>query len=189
MNAPFKHGWPTKAQPARFSTAQFLEMVQHDILGDRRIELVDGEIIELPPPGFKHGTLQLEIGSKLLSAVKEDGFLAGVGEVGIDLFEGTLRSCDVAIVRPPVNSTMLEPRHLVLVVEIAISTLAHDLGEKASDYAKAGIAELWVVDPDAEIIHVMREPSNDGYVRKSVVRFGEPLSVPETKKTIVIERP
>jgi Uma2 family endonuclease len=135
-----------------------------------------------------HGILQAELAFQLANVAKKTGNLVVVGDTGIEFFEGTLRACDAALIRTPVGSKMLDPSQILVAVEVSVSTLATDLGEKASDYARAGVAALWVIDPDASIIHVMRDPSKAGYATKSVVRFGEPLAVPGTDETIIVEQ-
>lgn len=186
MNAPFAATTIAHPQPARFSTVEFLEMIEHGIFGRRKVELVDGEIIELPPPGYTHGSMQAKLVALLYGAVAGFGDITVVGETGIEFFEGTLRGCDAALVRYSGDSTMLTPDQVLLAVEIAVSTLADDLGNMASDYARAGVATLWVVDPEACVVHVMCEPAEAGYARRDVVRFGEMLAVPATDRTISI---
>ncbi len=75
-----------------------------------------------------------------------------------------------------------QPQDLALVVEIADSTLKFDLTVKAVLYARAAIAEYWVLDVVGKRLIVHRSPVSDAYT--SVVAYGEdeviaPLSAPE----------
>jgi Uma2 family endonuclease len=188
MNAPFKPIVTFEPRPIRFSSAEFLEMVAAGVFRDRKVELVDGEIIELPPPGSQHGLFQAQLIVALHAAVADAHGLVLMGETGVDLYEGTLRACDLAIVRVAADQgTMLAPDQVLLAVEIAVTTLSRDLGEKAVTYAKAGIAALWVVDPEARVTHVLLDPHEGAYRARSVVRFGEPLAVPGAGTTITID--
>ena len=81
-----------------------------------------------------------------------------------------------------------EPKGLIsaatvaLVVEVASSTLADDLGIKLRIYAAHGIPEYWVVDVEARVIHRMWSPGPKGYARRDVVGFGariEAATIPE----------
>jgi hypothetical protein len=68
---------------------------------------------------------------------------------------------------------------LLLVIEVADTTLKRDMGVKARAYAKAGLAELWVVDLEARVTHVHRAPGDKGYASIAPVSFDaalEPLS-------------
>ena len=64
---------------------------------------------------------------------------------------------------------------MLLLVEVADSTLQSDCGEKAQLYAEAGIEDYWVVALEQREIRVFRQPTADGYQTKSVVRGDEEL--------------
>jgi Uma2 family endonuclease len=55
------------------------------------------------------------------------------------------------------------PEDIALVIEVADSTLRRDLGSKATSYARAGIAEYWVVDVENQKLHVHRDPHPEGW--------------------------
>jgi Uma2 family endonuclease len=65
---------------------------------------------------------------------------------------------------------------VLLVVEVADTTLAFDLGRKAALYARCGIAELWVVDVNERAIHVFRKPAQDGYGEAFRVQGGRSVA-------------
>jgi Uma2 family endonuclease len=82
-----------------------------------------------------------------------------------------------------------QPADLVLVVEVADSTLRFELSVKASLYSRAGIAEYWVLDVNGRRLIVHRDPTRDGY--RSIVAFGEsekvaPLASPESELLVAI---
>ncbi|WP_353205455.1 Uma2 family endonuclease, partial [Sphingomonas sp.] len=105
--------------------------------------------------------------------------------VGIDAW--TVRGADVAVVLPDVPPTgPVPPDRFVLIVEIAVTTLSTDLGEKLAEYARAGIPEYWVVDVPAKVTHRMLAPEGDLYAERTVVPFDQPLAVPATSETIVV---
>ncbi len=71
---------------------------------------------------------------------------------------------------------------MLLVAEIAGSSLRYDIGRKAALYASFGIRELWVIDAVRLTTRVFREPGTDGY--RNVQDFGPadrltPLTAPE----------
>jgi len=79
-----------------------------------------------------------------------------------------------------------QPADIVLPVEISNTTIDHDLGPKANLYARAGIAEYWVVDLNARLIHQHRDPRHHGHA--SVRAFAgtealSPLAKPEAVLT------
>ncbi len=84
----------------------------------------------------------------------------------------------------------LPPRHprerrfsdAALVVEVADSTLAYDLGDKAARYAAEGVQELWVADVDGRRLHVLRDPDGSDYKSQTLHKLGDtasPLCMPE----------
>lgn len=75
-----------------------------------------------------------------------------------------------------------QPPDILLLIEVADSSLRYDLGEKALLYAEAGISDYWVVDLANFQVHVHRDPSPDGYRSIDVHAAGEtipPLHVPD----------
>jgi Uma2 family endonuclease len=68
------------------------------------------------------------------------------------------------------------PREVMLVIEVADSSLAFDMSVKAALYAEAGIAEYWVVDLTGKAIVVLRDPRAGGYETRSTHRAGEPIT-------------
>jgi Uma2 family endonuclease len=175
---------PAEGFSARFTTAEFLRMIEADVFGDDKIELIEGEFHRMPPPGNDHAHLQARVVGKLFRIVAEELVR---GEAGVELEEGTLVGVDAGVLRAPVTGRrMLRPDELTLVVEIAETTLARDLGVKRRKYAEAGILNYWVVDSARSVVHVHAEPVDGEYVDIHTVRFGQPLAVPGTDEHIVL---
>ena len=91
---------------------------------------------------------------------------------------------DVAIVENPDPRAYLDthPRTALLVVEVAESSLQHDLSVKAGQYAKAGIPEYWVVNLVDDVVEVFRAPSPGGYQEHKRMQAGEtirPMALPD----------
>ena len=72
------------------------------------------------------------------------------------------------------------PEHILLVCEVANSSLAYDLSGKATIYAASAIPEYWIVDVDGRVIHVLSdpEPAQRCYRRESRAHDGEVLHAP-----------
>ncbi len=65
---------------------------------------------------------------------------------------------------------------VVLAIEISVSTLKMDLGRKLHLYARHGIPEYWVVDPEAAVIHQYWEKADNGYAKVREIALGEPIT-------------
>lgn len=125
---------------------------------ETRVELVDGVLIEMNPPGPQHaGAVRwlsrhfMTTAAATLSVVVQDAFLTpDEGFVVPDVFV-----CE-ALSRDQLPETAL------LVVEVAHTSRARDV-EKAATYASAGVAEYWITDLDRDELLVHRQPRGDVY--------------------------
>jgi Uma2 family endonuclease len=69
-----------------------------------------------------------------------------------------------------------EPQHVLLVVEVAETSVEYDREVKLPLYARAGIVEVWLVDLAAELIEIHRQPSPASYEQVRQVRGGQRLA-------------
>lgn len=154
---------------------------------DMKVELDHGQIVRMTPPYTDHAVTQALTLRALFEAVRSE-HVTVVPEIGILLGDDTVRAFDAAVItKAALGSKILKPEHVVLGIEISGTTLDRDLGEKLRDYALAEIADYWVVDLKARAVHKMSQPTGGGYEKRAVVRFGEPLELPEGLGTIVLD--
>lgn len=166
-----------RSGPARFSADEFLRMQALGAFAGRKVELANGEIVEEPLPGWTHARLQGLL-MTLLAGASPAGLIL-VGELSVRLTDDTVRDFDLGLTYPNLGDVAaVDPADIVLAVEIAVTTLAVDLNDKAAEYAAAGVPTYWVVDAAAEVVHVLTGPGPAGYATRRVVRFGEPLDTP-----------
>lgn len=165
------------ANPARhlFTVDDYYRMAESGILHeDDRVELIDGEIIDMAPIGPGHaGTMdQLDDSLRLLTSGRSRIRV----QQPILLGERTEPGPDLVLVRPREDyyrGGHPGPQDLYLVIEVAESSLTYDRQTKAPLYARAGIPELWIVNLIDHVIEVHREPSADGYRAVTVARRGD----------------
>ncbi len=169
---------------ARFSGDEFLNMSKLGAFHGMKLELSHGELIRMTPPHRSHAAVLARLITRLSTTVSDAEILA---EAAIRLDENTIRGLDAAIVAPGGETPVLQPEQVRLAVEVADSTLEFDLGEKARDYAGGRIPLYWVVDVNARATHVMSDPQEGSYVKREVVRFGEPLSLPNGQGSITLD--
>lgn len=65
---------------------------------------------------------------------------------------------------------------MLLLIEVADTTLAYDRGTKLALYAKSGIGETWIVNAQQECVEVYRAPSAGGYAERIDAQLGDRLS-------------
>jgi Uma2 family endonuclease len=158
---------------AKWSLQEYHQMLDAGILNDRRVELLQGEIIEMSPEGAAHSFYGTEVGEYLRQLV---GNRAKIREAHpITLTDNSEPEPDIAIVRMP--ATQYRDRHpqpddILWLIEISDSTLAKDLGFKKDLYASAGIIEYWVMDLQALALVVFRDLSVDGYGTQMSINNG-----------------
>lgn len=93
--------------------------------------------------------------------------------------EGSEPQPDIALLRPRADTYATSnprPADVLLVVEVADTSLDYDRGDKALLYARAGIPELWIANLSANRLEVYREPGPDGYRLRSLVLPGERMA-------------
>lgn len=154
----------------RFTVDEYTRMVEAGILTkDDRVELLDGEIVQMPPSGREHSA-SIAVLTRL--------FVSGLGpravvwpQLPVELPPRSMPEPDVALLRPrSYRSAYPTPGDVLLVVEVAETSLARDRKVKLPLYARAGIPEVWIVDVEGEEVEVYSSPRPDGYA--SVERFG-----------------
>ena len=158
-----------------FSRAEYHRMGEAGIFKPtERVELIEGEIIEMSPIGPRHVAFVNNLTQVLVTR------LSGRGIVSIQnpvvLSDVTEPEPDVAILRRqrpvPYKEAEVATRDVLLLIEVAESSLSYDRSTKRRLYAAAGIPEYWLVDCVAESVEVYRTPGREGYGDVSRVSGG-----------------
>jgi len=147
---------------------------------DDRVELIEGKIVGMPPIGPRH---QYNV-----NRLTELFLFRLVGRMTLSVQNAVTfgrrleRYPDLTLIRRhPSDERYFEanlptPADVLLLVEVADSSLSTDLVEKAAQYAASGVTDYWVVDlPGARLV-IHREPPADGYASVQAVTRGEPIS-------------
>ncbi len=153
----------TEPAHRRFTVNEYHRMAETGILPeDERVELIDGEIIEMAPIGGRHVVCVSRLNRLLVQHMGDDATVNI--QSPIQLGEDEEPEPDVAVVRArnygdelPTSSDVL------LLIEVADTSLAFDRGTKLPLYARSGIPEAWLVDLRAQAIERHTNPSRDGY--------------------------
>ena len=161
----------------RFTVDEYLTMAVAGILReDDRVELIDGEIIIMPPLGEPH-----ESSTDWLTRL----FVPPLVGRAIVRVQGSIRlnyrsapQPDVAILRerPLGEVGPYFPSDVHLVIEVSDSSLAFDQGTKLERYAEAGIPEVWVANLRAREVTAYAEPTGSEYAAVRTYHAGESIS-------------
>ena len=127
---------------------------------DGQFEVVNGVMYMSPSPGWDRQSILGEIFAHLRSFVRvADLGIVGMAPFDIELSSHTVVQPDVFVLLKEHRNRLTKARMLGapdLVVEIASpSTARHDLHEKQDAYARAGVSEYWVVNPDAQTVELL----------------------------------
>jgi Uma2 family endonuclease len=145
-------------QPKRWTREEYERLVVLGALGpDDRVQLIDGEIVEMAPQGPGHMTAVTLAAEALRRVFLPDHSVRVQGPLALGAFSEP--EPDVAVVAgDPRDYRDRHPDTAVLVVEVAEATLPFDRRRKAPIYAAAGIPEYWVVDLAGRALEVYRDP-------------------------------
>jgi Uma2 family endonuclease len=122
-----------------------------------RLELIDGYLLVREPQGSPHATAVQLTSDALRAAFGRGWYVRSQFPVALD--DDSEPEPDVAVVRgQPRDYRDAHPSECVLVVEVSESSLAFDRQYKASLYARAGVAEYWIVNLIERVLEVRRYP-------------------------------
>ena len=165
---------PAVAQTFRFTVDEYHKLADAGILEeDDRVELLDGEIILMSPVGYRHAKAVRRLVTTFIRASRDRYEVQGQDPVVVNDYSEP--QPDVLLLANEVDEYegLPEARHTYLVVEVADSTLRYDRGRKLKAYARAGIAEFWIVNLKENSIEVYRDPAGETYGSRSVARGQE----------------
>lgn len=155
---------------------------------DSRVELIEGELIDMAPIGGPHMHLVNRLTRLLVPAVGDLGVVSIQNPVTLP--PDTEPQPDVTILKPVAAgaaAVVPGPDDVLLLIEVADTTLSYDRNIKLKLYARAGIEESWIVNLQSRCIEVYREPTAHGYSRKIELGPGDtisPLALPTVKVVV-----
>jgi Uma2 family endonuclease len=162
MNAVFT---PTRL---RVTTERYQKMVATEVLTKHdRVELIDGEILEMAPIGRKHSAITARLHERFVLAVTPSATVIGGGAVNLGAY--SMPQPDLILLKRREDfygERLPEVADILLLVEISDSSLAFDQSTKLELYARSGVAEYWVIDVDGRRIVKYLQPRESGYASK-----------------------
>jgi len=161
----------------RFTVPEFARLVEVGLFrADERLELVQGEVVEMSPIGERHAAC-VDLLTRSVSR--------RAGDLAIVRVQGPLAVPDDSELYPDI--TLLKPRDdfyrsrkptgadVLLVVEVSDTTLVYDRDVKAPIYGRGGVPEFWLVDLGGRRIDVFSQPTPEGYRLRRTLLPGETL--------------
>jgi Uma2 family endonuclease len=154
-----------------FTVAEYERMGEAGILSENdRVELVEGEIINMSPIGKRHAACVGRLTQILTLLFQRAAILWVQNPVRLDDYSEP--QPDIAVLRPRddfYGNSLPTPADVLLVVEVSDSTLEYDRQIKLPLYARAGVPEVWIINLANEVIETYSQPSGGSY--QSAGRF------------------
>jgi len=162
----------------RFTVDDYYKMAEAGILTEEdRVELIEGEILKMSPIGNRHAMtvtrammiLVRGLGDKVVVTVQNPAHMDKYNEPQPDL----------VLIRPRegfYGTGHPDPADVVLLIEVADSSLRKDRLLKLPVYARNGIREVWIIDVKNDVIYIHREPHTNAYLSLETKHRGETVS-------------
>jgi Uma2 family endonuclease len=145
---------------------------------DTRVELLDGEVVWMSPINDAHAACVKRLNRLFNRRYAVDQMLVSVQDpIRIERYDEP--QPDVALLRPRPDfyaTATPTPADVLLLVEVADTTLRTDLGRKARIYGSGGVSEYWVVDLNNRVLYVHRAHEGGGYASRRVLSVTDRLS-------------
>jgi Uma2 family endonuclease len=159
------------------TVVDYHRMGEAGILSDSdRVELIEGELVAMSPVGSRHAGAINKLNRLLVRAVGDRGLVSVQNSIRLD--DRTEPEPDVAVLKPSADDyfeAIPGPSDVLLVIEVADSSLSYDRTVKAPLYAGHSIPEFWIVDLAGRAIEVHRKPEAGHYTEVTRVGAGVTL--------------
>jgi Uma2 family endonuclease len=163
-----------------FNVDQYYRLAEAGVLQpDDRVELIEGEIIRMPPIGSPHAARVTRISYVLHEVFDRRAIISVQNPVRLNDYSEPVP--DAAVLKPREDFYAAHhptPEDVLLIVEVSDSTTFTDRNVKVPLYARAGIPEVWLVNLPKQAIEVYCEPAEGKYQKTATFNHGEVLTSP-----------
>lgn len=170
----------------RISVERYQKMVAAGVLTKYdRIELIEGEMIDMAPIGKVHSAITSQLHELLVTKLSGAATVVSGGPVNLGNFSEPQPDLMVLKRRDDFYRAKIpDAADVMLLIEVSDTSLAFDQSIKLNLYARYGVTEYWVVDVTAKRVLVHRQPSQGAYAQQVEVLGQEtvsPLAFPDFK--------
>ena len=162
------------AAPRLFTVAEYMAMGEAGILrNDERVELLAGEIVKMSPIGNPHLFCTDALNTLLVPPLVGRAIVRVQGSIQLDGHSAPQPDIVLLRPRPDYDTATATPDDVLLVIEVADSSLDLDSGPKAALYAAAGIPEYWIANLRTGDVQARTNPTGAEYTTvRTVARDG-----------------
>jgi len=182
---------PSRApEPRRFTREEYYRMYDAGLFRDERVELLDGEIIAMSPQNTPHASSVARINRLLTPLLVKSYSVRVQAPISLDRFSEPEPDFAICTLDPDdYLGGHPTPDDVLLLIEVSDASLAFDRKRKRVAYARAGIAEYWIVNVPDRMVEVSQRPDRAAkrYRVARRARPGEILSLPDGTTVKVAE--
>lgn len=164
----------------RLTVAAYYRMAETGVIGrSARVELIQGEVVDMAPIGTRHASA-VRLLNSLLSAAAQDRAVVAVQDP-LHLDDQSEPQPDLMLLRPQAHGyRQAHPTaaDVLLLIEVSDTSVRYDREIKLPLYAQAGVPEVWIVDLDAGLLRCHRAPVGDEYTHMQALAQPGTLAVP-----------
>jgi Uma2 family endonuclease len=162
----------------RLTVDDYYRMAEVGVLApDARVELIEGEIIDMPPIGSRHGGTVSWLIHRLVAAVGDGAIVTSQSALRLNRYNEP--QPDLMLLRPRADyyrRSHPTAEDVLVLIEISDSTWRYDREIKVPLYARHGVREAWIVGLKARELHCFRAPHNGQYT--DVIAIQTPGTIP-----------
>lgn len=156
-------------------------MAEAGLFANERVELLDGTIVTMSPHTTHHAAVLHRLAKSLLRVVVSS--LDVRTQLPIVLDDWSEPEPDIVVCRADSHDyehAHPTPADVVMICEVAVSSLAFDRGQKTAAYAASGIPTYWIVDVEGRVVSVLDDPDPQArrYRRERHARDGDTIEAP-----------
>lgn len=175
--------------PRRFTVTDYYRMAKAGILKEcDRVELIEGEVVQMPPIGDRHALSVNEVNYVFTARLLGNATVSVQNPVRLSTYSEPVP--DIAIIAGQPRDYAGRhpgPEDVLLIIEVALTTLSYDRRRKLPLYAQVGIPETWIVNLRARRLEIYREPVDGRYTQTTVLgpeEMATPVRLPAVQVNV-----
>jgi Uma2 family endonuclease len=161
-----------------FTADDVVKMAEAGLFSEEeRIELIDGEILEMTPVGDRHAGCVNRANAFMVEAFGRKAIVSIQNALRLNIYN--MPQPDVVVLKPRADFYEAggpTPADVLFLIEISDSTFRRDRNIKLPRFATYGIREVWIEDLKHDLILVFRDPEGNQYRTQLTFRRGDSIS-------------
>jgi Uma2 family endonuclease len=179
-------------KPLQFSYKELLKLERAGLLAGKRVELIDGELIEMSPANPPHAIATTELSEALILALGDRAKVSVHNPLRLsrDMDDKHLPLPDIAVIERRAYRDHPQAEDVYFLIEVADTSLSDDRGKKLALYASRGIPEYWIVNLLDQQIEVYTDPKGSEYLTRRTYGLSDsfaPSRFPEVARQWLLE--